>query len=86
MSQMFKRLDKDNSGELTKDEIEKVRGPFQLFIKKADVNGDGKVDRKEYETQLRRRRPSTWPGPDRKPHDRPDPSSAPAQDLSMFRL
>ena len=86
MSQMFKRLDKDNSGELTKDEIEKIPGQFRQLIQKADVNGDGKVDRKEYETQLRRRRPSTWPGPDRKPHDRPDPSSAPAQDLSMFRL
>jgi len=86
MSEMFKRLDKDNNGELTKDEIEKVRGPFQQFIKKADVNGDGKVDRKEYDTQLRRRRPSSWPGRIRKPRDRQDkdPSSAPAQDLSML--
>jgi len=86
MSEMFKRLDKDNNGELTKDEIEKVRGPFQQFIQKADVNDDGKVDRKEYETQLRRRRPPTMPGRDRKPRDRRDraPSSAPAAELSML--
>ena len=86
MFDMFKRLDKDNSGELTKDEIEKVRGPFQQFIKKADANGDGKVDRKEYDTQLRRHRPSTWPGRSRKPRDRkaPAPSSAPAPELSML--
>jgi len=86
MFDMFKRLDKDNSGELTEDEIEKVRGPFQQFIKKADANGDGKVDRKEYDTQLRRYRPSTWPGRSRKPRDRRDkkPSSAPAPELSML--
>jgi hypothetical protein len=86
MFDMFKRLDKDNNGELTKDEIEKIRGPFQQFIKKADVNGDGKVDRKEYDTQLRRHRPSSWPGRTRKSRDRKErsPSSAPAQDLSML--
>ena len=86
MPDMFKRLDKDNNGELTKDEIEKVRGPFQQFIQKADVNGNGKVDRKEYETQLRRRRPSSSPGRDRKPRDRKNrnPSSAPTPELSMF--
>ena len=86
MFDMFKRMDKDDSGELTEDEIEKMPGQFQQLIKKADVNGDGKVDRKEFETQFRRRRPPSWPGRGRKPHDRPDsaPSSAPAQDLSML--
>ncbi|MBL7221611.1 MAG: hypothetical protein ISS69_15985 [Phycisphaerae bacterium] len=86
MPDMFKRLDKDNNGELTKDEIEKVRGPFQQFIQKADVNGDDKVDRKEFETQLRRRRPPTMPGRDRKPRDRKNrsPSSAPTPELSML--
>jgi hypothetical protein len=83
---MFKRLDKDNSGELTEDETKKVFGPFQKFLEKADTNGDGKIDRKEYDTQLRHRRPPSFPGQMRKPRDRPDssPSSAPAPDLSMI--
>lgn len=83
---MFKRLDKDNNGELTEDEIKKIRGPFQQFIKKADVNGDGKVDRKEYDTQLRHMRPPSRPGRNHKPRDRQDrdPSSAPAPELSML--
>jgi len=83
-SEMFKRLDKDNSGDLTKDELKRMPGQFQQFMQKADVNGDGKVDQKEFETQLRRRRPPS--GRDRKPRDRkdPNPSSAPAQDLSML--
>ena len=85
MSEMFKRLDKDNSGDLTKDEIEYAPGQVPQFIQKADINGDGKVDREEFKTQLRRRRPPP-PGRDRKPRDRKDrdPSSAPAQDLSML--
>ena len=86
MSEMFKRLDKDNNGELTKDETRKMPGQFQQLMQKADLNGDGKVDRKEFETQLRRRRPPSAPGRIRKPHDRKDrdPSSAPGQDLSML--
>ena len=84
MPDMFKRMDKDNNGELTEDEIKKVPGPFQQLIQKADVNGDGKVDRKEYEAQFRRRRPRTMPGRDRKPRERKDPSSAPAPELSML--
>ena len=87
MPDMFKRMDKDNNSELTEDEIKQVPGPFQQLLQKADLNGDGKVDRKEYDTQFRRRRPpSSSPGRIRKPYDRPDPSSAPAQNLSMFWL
>jgi|GEM_PF-2466434 len=86
MPDMFKRLDKDKNNELTKDEIDKVRGPFKSFIQKADVNGDGKVDRKEYDTQLRRHRPPSRPGRTRKPRSRPtsDPSSTPAHEMSML--
>jgi hypothetical protein len=85
MSQMFKRLDKDGNNELTKDEIDKMPERFRQSLQKADLNGDGKVDKKEYETHLRRRRPPSS-GRGRKPHDRPNPSSAPAQDLSMLWL
>jgi hypothetical protein len=85
MSEMFKRLDKDNSGELTTNEIEQVPGQFQTLIQKADVNKDGKVDRKEFETQLRRRRPPSAPGRMYRPHGRPDTKpSSPPMDMSML--
>jgi hypothetical protein len=85
MSEMFKRLDKDNSGDLTTNEIEQVPGQFQTLIQKADINKDGKVDRKEFETQLRRRRPPTTPGRMHWPHGRPDTKpSPPLMDMSML--
>jgi hypothetical protein len=79
MSEMFKRLDKDNNGELTKDETEKASVKLQSFLKKADVNSDEKVDRKEFETQLRRHhRPP--PDRDRKPRGRPEDDPPPERD------
>jgi len=82
---MFKRLDKDNDGKLSENEVFGSPEQKHKFMKEADKNGDGKVDRKEFESHIRRR----WqmgPGRMRKPHGRPSsrPSSKPAPDLSMF--
>ena len=86
MSEMFKRLDVDDNGELTAGELKKAHPQLRQFIEKADTNADGKIDRKEFETQLHQRRPPSGSPWIRKPHDRPGPkpTSAPETDLSML--
>jgi hypothetical protein len=87
MSEMFKRLDVDDNGELTAGELKKAHPQLRGFMEKSDTNADGTIDREEFDKQLRRRRPPSGPTRGRKPQDSPDqekPSSAPALDLSML--
>ncbi|MCP4379034.1 MAG: hypothetical protein GY794_23030 [bacterium] len=88
MLEVFKRLDKDNNGELTKEETEKARMQLKPLLEKADTNGDGdgKISREEFETQLRRhhRDRSRGRGRERENPDRPEgdlPPRPPATDL-----
>ncbi len=69
---MFKRLDKDGDNVLGEEEIKGAHEKLQKMLKWADENKDGKVERKEFESKFRRRRPSSPRGPMRKPHDRPE--------------
>ena len=85
-SEMFKRLDKDGNGVLTGDEIKQAPERSRQFILKADKNGDGKVDRKEFESKSRRRRSPSPDGKMRRPRSRPgpEPETAPGTGLSML--
>jgi hypothetical protein len=90
--EMFKRVDKNGDDVLDENEIKGAHEKLQKMLKWADTNKDGKVERKEFESKFRRRRPSSSKGsqsprgPMRKPHDRPEskPADAPKPDMSML--
>jgi len=82
-SEMFKRHDKDQNGEITQDELKKIPGYFQKLLQQADTNGDGKIDREEHkrmktpEGSGRMRKPYDRPGPGSRPRSRPEPELGP---------
>ena len=73
---MFRRLDADNNGELTQNEIKqahpKALQKLQQLMKKADTNRDGKIDKEEFDEHMRRRRPPPEHDRMRNPRSRPD--------------
>jgi len=91
---MFKRLDKNGDDVLSEEEIKGAHEKLQKMLKWADGNKDGKVERKEFDSKFRRKRPSSQRspqsprGPMRKPRDRPEtePADAPKPDMSMLRF